>query len=104
MVRTLGKGLMIAAVAAAASVLIALETFAFSLVIFNQKAACGAADELCELNAVAAVMTGAGFGLAAFVGVAIAGCLAAVGSVTGAKIAVGSTFALLFVGHVSLLV
>jgi hypothetical protein len=103
MVRTLGKGLAIAAVAAAASVLVALETFAFSLVIFDRKAGCGGADD-CELNAVAAFLTGAGFGLAAFVGTAIAGCLAAVGSLTGAKIAVGSTLALLFVGHVSLLI
>jgi hypothetical protein len=104
MARALGKGLVVAAVAVAAGALISLEAFAFSLVVFDNKAGCRAADELCDLNAVAAAVTGAGFGLAAFVGTAVAGCLVAVGSARGARIAVGSTFALLFVGHLSLLV
>ncbi len=103
MARALGKGLVVAAVATAAALLISVEAFAFSLVVFDRKAGCGAAGELCDLNAVAAALTGAGFGLATFVGTAVAGCLVAIGSVTGAKIAVGSTFALLFVGHLSLL-
>ena len=103
MARALGKGLLVAAVAAVAAVLISAEAFAFSLVVYDHEAECGPAGELCDLNALAAALTGAGFGLATFVGTAVAGCLGAVGSATGAKIAVGSTFALLFVGHVSLL-
>jgi hypothetical protein len=103
MARALAKGLVVAAAAAATSLLVSLEAFAFSLVVFDREAGCRAADELCDLNAVAAAVTGAGFGLAAFIGTAIAGCLLAVGSTTGAKIAAGATFALLFVGHVSLL-
>ncbi len=103
MARAFGKGLAVAAVAAAAGALIAVEAFAFSLIVFDYKAGCRAADELCYLNTVAAAATGAGFGLATFVGTAVAGCLLAVRSMIGAKIAVGSTFALLFVGHLSLL-
>ena len=104
MARALGKGLLIAGVAAAAAVLIAVEAFAFSLVVYDHEAECGPTGARCDLNALAAALTGAGFGLATFVGTAVAGCLVAVGSATGARIAVGSTFALLFVGHLSLLV
>jgi hypothetical protein len=103
MVRALGKGLAVAAVAAVAWLLFSFEGFAYSLWAFDRDPTCEA-REACGFNVVAAFLVSAIIGLEALVGTAIAGVLFALGKLNGARIAASSLIALLALEHVWLLV
>jgi hypothetical protein len=105
MVRALGKGFAVAAVAGAAWLLFSLEGFVFSQWAFDRRPVChGSTSEVCAFNVVAASLASAIIGLEALVGTAIAGVLLAVGRLNGARIAACSLVALLALEHIWLLV
>jgi hypothetical protein len=105
MVRALGKGFAVAAVAGVAWLLFSVEGFMYSLWALDRDPACqGATSEVCEFNLFAAFLVSGLIGLEALVGTAIAGVLLAVGRLDGAKIVACSLVALLALEHIWLLV
>ena len=102
MLRALGKGFAVAAVAFAAWLLFSIEGFAFSLWAFDGSPSCD--NAACEVNVFAAFVVSGLIGLEALLGTAIAGVLFTVRKLHAARITVYLLIAVLALQHIWLLV